>query len=175
MNAIEINLLQIPVYNPLEDSTPYTFAAWHGRYDLGNEKEFKTPAELHQFFKKNKKEVISLPVYMMDHGGLSFQTSPFGGPHAAWDSGLVGHIYTTRKKFREEVGFKRITPKIVEQIKDGMRGLLEEYTAYMNGWGWGYELIIDDESDGVVAGFMEKKDAMDQAMAELNGFISKKL
>lgn len=47
---------------------------------------------------------IVLPVYLMDHSGLSISTSDFND---RWDSGLVGWIYVEREKAKEELGEER--------------------------------------------------------------------
>lgn len=43
-------------------------------------------------------QVCILPVYLLDHSGLSLSTSDFNDP---WDSGQVGYIYTTIDKAKD--------------------------------------------------------------------------
>jgi hypothetical protein len=44
---------------------------------------------------------IDLPLYLMDHSGISMSTGSFGDP---WDSGQVGFIYCTKAKALKEIG-----------------------------------------------------------------------
>ena len=68
-------------------------------------------------------EVVALPLYLYDHSGITMNTSGFSCP---WDSGQVGWIYCTKKRFREETGYtedelfstdQHREPKVREHVK----------------------------------------------------------
>lgn len=77
--------------------------------------------------------VIFLPLYLYDHGGITIRTYPFS---CSWDSGQVGWIWVTRKQVKEFLG---------EGVTDGeVREFLKEevkiYDQYIVGDIFGYVL-----------------------------------
>lgn len=84
------------VENPLlldENITPVMF---HKRYDLPNplglsSEDFNSWDELETYLKKSFKNIQK--VYMYDHLGLAFSTTPFNDP---WDSSVVGFLCSDR-------------------------------------------------------------------------------
>lgn len=79
---------------------------------------------------------VKLPLYLMDHGGVSLSTMPFTGPHAVWDSGHVGYIYVTWKKAREELG-----PDVTEErIRECLTTEVKTYDQYLRGDVWQFNL-----------------------------------
>ncbi len=103
----------------------------HSRYTLGhvqgNPKDTLTPEDI----------FVCLPLYLMDHSGLSISTEDYGCP---WDSGRVGMIYVSKQKLLLE-GMGDLT-------KDRVRGILKAevatYNEYLEGNCYGY--IIEDEN-----------------------------
>jgi hypothetical protein len=92
-----------------------TFWAWHKRYSLGTSsahkprhQDYGSWNELKTAVAKAMNPVVILPVYMLDHGGRSFSTSPFTCP---WDSGQVGFIFATREDVKQ-LGIKRVTARM---------------------------------------------------------------
>ena len=86
------------------------------------------------------RELIMLPLFLLDHGGITMNTTGFGCP---WDSGQVGFIYVTRAQIRKEYGWKRITRKRVRQIEKYLAGEVEGYDQYLTGDVYGY--TVEDE------------------------------
>lgn len=80
---------------------------------------------------------ISLPLYLMDHGGISISTGAFGCP---WDSGQVGFIYVSEEKARETLGWGKITASRLAQVLEVLRAEVEEYDAYLQGEVYGFDL-----------------------------------
>lgn len=115
-----------------------TMICWHGRYSLGDKHQFESPSEFRKSV--NKKDIIVLPIYLYDHSGLAFSTTPFSCP---WDSGQVGYIYAEKRKAREWFGVKRLSKKIVERVKQVMKSELEVYEDYVEGRIFGF--IIEDK------------------------------
>lgn len=88
--------------NPREWENLAVMVCWHRRYNLGDKHYFKDPDD----FKKKVKEKdnIILPLYLYDHSGITISTSPFG---CQWDSGQVGFIYCSKKRFLKETGYTK--------------------------------------------------------------------
>jgi len=91
--------------NPREWDNLGTMVCGHKRYLLGD-KEAKN-IQLYnnweewlqgEILKPNggRSAVVFLPVYMYNHSGITISTHPFSCP---WDSGQLGWIYCTKKRF----------------------------------------------------------------------------
>ena len=107
------------------------------------------PVTLQQIQAKNQelmseieKAYVVLPVYLLDHSGLSVSTHSFNDP---WDSGQTGIIFASFDKVREEYGVETVTPEIRSKAEDLLRGEVEQYDAYLNGECYGYELYKNGE------------------------------
>ena len=119
--------------NPREWSNFGKMLCWHDRYDLGDENEYETPTEFDEYIERldKVKDVVILPLYLIDHGGIAMRTSSFGDP---WDSGQVGYIYTTLEWAKEEFG-REYT---VDEIREYLINEVEIYTAFLSGNVWVY-------------------------------------
>jgi hypothetical protein len=110
-------------------------ALFNNRYDLPNEaglnsEDFSGWAEMEKYIRKELKAIAVLPVYMLDHSGISISTKPFSCP---WDSGQIGFIYTTAEKVKE-MGIKKAN------IEKALIGEIETYDIYLMGGVWGFTL-----------------------------------
>jgi len=119
-------------------------------YNLGDKDHGYDKDELLELVAR--KDVIALPVYMYEHGGIVLQTTPF----SCRDSGQVGFIYIIKKRAIEEMAdrigntnklksWKYITKKRLERIKDVLRSEVETYSQYINGDVYGYIVANDDD------------------------------
>lgn len=129
--------------NPREAWDHFTvFAGWHSRYSIGDVQPKEDPEE---WLKANAPPgSVVLPVYMMDHGAVSYSTGSFGDP---WDSGQVGYIVATPDVIRKEYSVKRITPKIRKQVEALMKSEIETYNAWANGDVWGFDIEGEGYAD----------------------------
>jgi hypothetical protein len=127
--------------DPRDDSEPLgkMLCVHNGRYGLGDTHEM-TVENLERY--AAREDVISLPLYLYDHGILAISTESFQGraPHAEWDSGQVGWITITKEEICKEYGVKRISSKLKKKIEDGLRSEVEIYNHYLSGNVWGYEI-----------------------------------
>jgi predicted RNA-binding Zn-ribbon protein involved in translation (DUF1610 family) len=133
--------------NPRHWDNVSIMAFFHGRYNLGDKTDLRTEdfsdwQEMRDYLVEEEGALHIQPVYMYDHSGLSFN---IGGsqywPHARWDSGCIGFIYTTRAQL-DKMGTED-EPELIYKI---FKGELEEYQAYKNGNVYGFELsTLDDE------------------------------
>lgn len=84
--------------------------------------------------KRNHKPLAILPLYLLDHSGLSMRTSDFGD---LLDSDCVGFIYITRKDKEKLWGKTRLTKK---QMLDILESEVKEYDAYLRGHTYGFTI-----------------------------------
>lgn len=111
-----------------------TMVCFNKRYTLGDQHTFSDPEELQKFL--NRGDLIFMPLYLYDHGGITMRTRPFD---SRWDSGQVGFIYCLYETIQKEFG-------LVNQItKAKARKLLtsevEVYDDYLTGNVFGYKVI----------------------------------
>jgi len=99
---------------------------------------------------ENIKDVVMLPLYLYDHSGITMSTAPFSCP---WDSGQVGFIFVTKEALRKEYGWKRITPKRMEQIYKYLSGEVETYDQYLRGDIYYFLAKEDDDVVDSCSGF----------------------
>ena len=88
-------------------------------------------------------KLIILPLYLYDRGGLTMNTTGFS---CRWDSGQAGHIYVTKERAREELGWKMLTTKRREKVVDILKGEVEEYDKWLTGDVW-YVVVRDSDGD----------------------------
>lgn len=135
--------------NPREWDNLGTMVCGHRRYDLGDEQAqniglYNSWDEWleNEIIKPNggEENVVYLPLYLYDHGGITMNTTGFSCP---WDSGQVGWIYATKDRFREETGYtddelfnqdKHRIPKVGERVK--VKGYED----------WGQVKAVDEET-----------------------------
>src|SRR3989304_2178978 len=89
--------------NPREFGGPSEMTCFHCEYNLGDKgekgKDKYTVDELDEII--GRKDVVSLPLYLLDHSGLRMRIGSFNDP---WDSGQIGYIWMTKKTAIKEFG-----------------------------------------------------------------------
>jgi len=141
---------------------------FHRKYNIGD-KHNMDMEELEKIIKR--KDVISLPVYLYDHSGLTINTTGFS---CRWDSGQIGYIYMEKKDIFEVYGKKKIlTKKLKEKACDYMRASIKEYDQYLTGDVYGYR--VEDESGSVVGScwgfYSESEYCLTEGIAEAQSCI----
>lgn len=107
-------------------------------------------------------DYVFLPLYLLDHSGLSMSTTSFGD---YWDSGQVGWIYASKATVIEEYG--EWSEETIEKVKEFMKGEVSTYDDYLRGENYIYDIIDDSTGEvidgGVWTGSLEdlKEDARD--------------
>jgi hypothetical protein len=134
--------------SPREDDNLGTMVCFHSRYNLGdkhdyNHNDYRGWDEMERAIIKNEKAGVILPLYLYDHSGITMNTTGFS---CRWDSGQVGFIFISKKKMREEYGYKRISKKLIERVKGYLEGEVKTYDQYLTGDVYGYR-ITDTETD----------------------------
>lgn len=74
--------------------------------------------------------VVILPVYMLDHGGVSYSVGSFNDP---WDSGQVGYIYMDPTSPAVEACYGKDNMPDRELAVKELAGEVEDYDNYVNG------------------------------------------
>lgn len=122
METKRLRILQDDAGNPREWDNLGTMVCSHGRYNLGDEQDFKPEyannwgEHIAEYFSQESgididpgnyqksvekilnwvsENVVINNLYLYDHSGITISTSPFS---CRWDSGQVGFIYCTLKQ-----------------------------------------------------------------------------
>lgn len=118
-----------------------TMVCWHRRYALGDRHDFCDP----QAFAASVplRSAIILPLYLMDHSGLTLRTGSAdfrACDPAGWDWGQVGYIYATHDSVRREFGVRRLTRAVRARAEDVLAAEVIVYDQYLRGEVYGYTL-----------------------------------
>lgn len=125
--------------NPVKEwDTLGTFSCFHNRYDLSGPGAIEDMDELKELIERP--DVLSLPLYLYDHSGITISTGPFSCP---WDSGQVGHIHITHEKIKKEYGNTK--PETLKKVKGYLQGEVDTFDAYLTGQVYGYQ--VDGEPE----------------------------
>jgi len=118
----------------------------HGMLDLDKyyPNGFKMDKEEAQEF-SNSKDIISIPLYIYEHGGLAMSSGSGGCFSDQWDAGCAGYLYITKEKIRKEYGWKNLTKKRIEETIERLKGEVETYDQYLQGAVYGFTIEKDDE------------------------------
>lgn len=109
-----------------------TMVCWHSRYQLGDEQPTCDPSIYREDLPQGS---ITLPLYLMDHSGISISTNGF---NCAWDSGQVGFIYVTLETVRKEYG--DITEASLNKAIEVMKSEVKTYDSFIRGRVYGFTL-----------------------------------
>ena len=131
---------------------------FHDRYDLGDshndienmildnidedkvefaglrQENFTGWEEIENLFWDNMEVIVMLPINIHDHSGITLSTGYFA---SNWDSGRVGLIFVTKEDLE-----RNGTPNMPDdKIKQILEAEVEEYSDYVNGDMFGYEMV----------------------------------
>jgi len=143
---IQISYDEIQI-NPREEFDNFgTFVLSHKRYSVANESDIKI-SDYKSWYKvkkailKQNGPCIVLPVYMYDHSGVALSTVRTGCFTDTWDSGVLGLIFVSHKRIREEYSIKRVTKEALSKSQDRLVNEVEIYGAYLNGEVFDYAIL----------------------------------
>ena len=128
--------------SPREDDNMGTMVCFHNRYDLGDKHDYDHNdypgwEAMLRAIDKREDACIILPMFMLDHSGITVSTKDFND---RWDSGQIGYIFVSKKKVREEYSVKRITKAIAEKACSVLEAEVETYDQYLRGDVYGFEI-----------------------------------
>jgi hypothetical protein len=126
--------------SPREWSNLGTMVCFHRRYNLGDKHDYKV--DDYNSWDEVKAALIEkgakyiAPLYLYDHGGISISIGSFIGkaPHAEWDSGQVGLIYTTEESIAE-FGIE------ADKVESALEHEVDTYNQYLMGEVYGYRIM----------------------------------
>lgn len=126
--------------SPRENDNLGVMATWHRGYRLGDVQPKCDPQEWHDDADNVPEGSVVLPLYLMDHGGISMSTGDYGD---RWDSGRVGWIVATPDKIREDqclTADDEITAEIRASVERTLKSEVSVYSDYLEGNVWGYTI-----------------------------------
>ena len=185
MNAIEefeVNGLNVKIYpdeNPVNPRVDWdnddVMVCFHRRYQLGDakgtkhdysSKDFNGWDELEDQICKDNDVLEILPIYMLDHSGITISTTDFND---RWDSGQVGFIFITKEEARKSHMVKKLSKKVKEQVHKNLLCSIEVYDQYISNEIYGH--VIEDKDGNVIEsswGYFGLKDAIEEAKSIAN-------
>jgi len=138
--------------------------------------DYSSWGEMEQAILRNEKGGVILPLFVLEHGGMTMSTTSFNDP---WDSGQVGFIIATNPAIRENWGIKYVTKKWREQAKQIILAEVEEYDKFLTGEVYGYKIFRlkkngkkGDEVDSCW-GYDDQDECMSEAVENARAFTIK--
>ena len=122
--------------------------AWHTDYVLGNCHDFSDPQDFRDWCKGRR--VTRLPLYLMDHSGLSVNTTGF---HCPWDSGQVGWVFVDHTVARELMQWSRVSGKRRRDLLKQMADTVNTLDNYLRGNNYGYQIFHNGKEIDACWGF----------------------
>jgi hypothetical protein len=149
---------------------------WDTRYSLHESRVARILAKKRE--EVIERNLIILPLYLYDHGGITMSTGAFSCP---WDSGTVGFIYCSLEKAQYEWGTEDSklrgwdgnanytrkedgsTRTLREAATRFLESEVEEYDQYLTGDVWGYVVSTPDGDEESCWGFFGHEYCEEQA------------
>ena len=165
MEPLEVWSNKDEVLGIYQDENPESPREWdnlgimlcgHKRYELGDEQP-KSREELDERLEELD-PVIRLPLWLLDHSGLTMQTGSFAEDAQQFDSSQVGWIVATKKDILDNfTGYDKngkrkpmktkMTPQMVKDAERILRGEVETYSKYLGGFVYGFVIEKKDTCD----------------------------
>lgn len=146
---------------------------FHKRHNLGDKKDYPNTQEGYDSFNEyiDKKEVVvALPLFLLDHGGLTMRTGTFHEDPGGWDTSRLGYIYCTKEDIRKNYG--KCGKKEIAKANEVLQGEVETYSQWLEGDVWGFVAEDKDECDiHSCWGFYGTKTAIESAKESIDDFI----
>ncbi len=101
-------------------------------------------------------DIVSQPLYLYDHSGLSISTGAFSCP---WDSGQIGFAFVTFDTIRKETGCKAVKAKQFQWAQSRIDAETKTYDDYLRGNVYGWITEIATEWDSGIASEWEELDS----------------
>ena len=137
------------VESPRDEFGPMsTFFGFHARYISPDKAPDSDPTKARRI--AENAENICLPVWLYDHSGTDYTACVSNPYHCRWDSGLFGFIFISRADARHRYGAKRISQRLLVEIKEDLASEVRTYSKWANGECYCHE--VRDESGEVVGG-----------------------
>lgn len=171
--------------NPREEFEPLaTMLCFHRNYRLGDKNPYKESqfSSWDEFLAQIKEDygelAIVQPLYLYDHSVQSISTESWVGRahHAEWDSGMVGFVFITKEKVKDEYGEG---PDALAKAQKYLDGEVKLYDLYLRNEVYSFTLEkldtcgccgqSDDEVIGSGGGFYGYNDWKENGLLEMVG------
>jgi hypothetical protein len=119
-----------------------------------------SPSDL---MKLAEKDHILIPLYLLDHSGITMSTKDFND---RWDSGQVGWAYASNKAIAEEYG--DTSPENIEKARALLESEVDTYDCYLRGECYGFELYEGGELKDSCWGFLGH---FDEALKSIREYL----
>lgn len=159
--------------NPRRDWDNFgTMVCFHGRYDLGDDKDsvpsidpsdFESFDEMETYLHEHEDAAVVLPLSLYDHSGITM----FVGEASGWDCGQVGFIFVTRKQILENYNRKRLSKKLLERVREHLKAEVETYDQYLRGEVYGY-MVEGEDCDDSCWGFFDRDYMVEEAKGNID-------
>jgi len=132
--------------SPRDDYNFVKIVTDESRYRSPDENPFDSMFELLTKLRKPRNDYVWDYVTRYEHGEVIYKR----GRYDDWDSCTCGVIFVPKDAIRDMYGIKKLTKKYVKSVFERFDYELEEYSNYVNGYVYRYELlnmngdIIDD-------------------------------
>jgi len=139
---------------------------FHKRYNLGDqdhdydERDYDSFSDMLAEIKKREDPLTILPLYLLDHSGCTISVGSFGD---RWDSGMIGFVFVSKQRVREEYGVKRISKKIKSIVDSVIDAEVKIYDAYLKGEVYEYKLYDGKNLIDSSFGFYDANECLEAA------------
>lgn len=151
---------------------------FHGKYDLGDKHDLRSEDfsgwdEMEKHLRKELGAEVILPLYLLDHSGITMRTGSFNDP---WDSGQVGFIYSTRADILKEFKKKIISKALRKRVENLLEGEVKTYDQYLTGdvYGFNIKSPFEGTEDDSCYGFFGFDECLQEAKSIVD-FVVKKM
>lgn len=131
-----------------------TMACFHRRDNYGDADHGFTPESLQEHAERS--DVVSLPIFMMDHSGVTILTDPTvfrAFDPKGWDWGMLGYIVVDQARIKAEYGDASQVSQ--EKALKVLQCEVDAYNDYLRGNVWQYEVTArTGEHVGSCGGFV---------------------
>ena len=127
--------------SPREWDNLGTMACWHRRYTLGDPHGYRDSRAFADAV--GNRNAIVLPLYLLDHSGLTISTQCGGFracDPAGWDWGQVGFIYAMSAAIRKAFRVQRISRRLRARVEEVLCAEVGVYNQYLQGDVYGFTL-----------------------------------
>jgi len=131
------------VYSRDEDNH-YGFVSYYTFQDFVDDLEHDDDECIAEALERLDGHIITLPLYLYDHSGITMNTTGFG---CRWDSGQVGFIWIDIAKTKEAMGWKRFTANRRDHIRSMLKAEVSVYDTYLRGAFCGYVITKDRDDE----------------------------
>jgi len=114
-----------------------TMVCFHKKYILGDKTKV-TKEELRELVKRD--DVLALPLYLYDHGGLAMRTGKFPQDSGGWDTSMVGYIYMEYSTILKELTVQEIPPELLDRARGMLESEVQTYDDYLTGQVFSYRI-----------------------------------